>query len=55
MTLPVLSDLEKLLYEGSTPRFISKVYSLLIGEALKPGLHRSREKWESDLGVTIDI
>ena len=53
MTLPTLSDLEKLLHEGNTPRLISKVYSLLMDDALKPGLHKSREKWESDLGVTM--
>lgn len=53
MTLPMLGDLERLLHEGNTPRLISKVYSLLMDNAPKPGLHKSREKWESDLGVTI--
>ena len=49
----MLNDLEGLLHEGNAPRLISKVYSLLMEDAPKPGLHKSREKWESDLGVTI--
>ncbi len=53
MTLPTLSDLERLLHEGNAPRLISKVYCLLMNDAPKPGLHKSRERWESDLSITI--
>lgn len=54
MTLPVLSDIEKLLHEGNVPGFISKVYVLLMEGASKSGLHKSRGRWESDLDITID-
>jgi len=43
MTLPVLSDIEKLLNEGSVPGLISKVYVLLMEEASEVELHKSRE------------
>lgn len=54
MTLPVMNDIERFLYEGNTYKFISKMYRLLMNECPKPGLHKSRMKWESDLNVTID-
>lgn len=53
MTLPALSDLERLLLEGNSLRLISKLYFLLMEGAPKSGLHKSRERWESDLRVTI--
>lgn len=53
MTLPMLNDLERLLHEENIPSFISKAYLLLMDDDPKPGLHKSREKWEFDLGVTI--
>ena len=54
MILPVMNDIEKFLYEGNTCKFISKMYHLLMNKGQKPGLHKSRLKWESDLNVAID-
>lgn len=51
MTSPVLSDIEKLFHEGNVPGFISKVYVLLMEDASKSGLQKSRERWKSDLGI----
>lgn len=49
----MINDLEGLLHGGNTPHLISKVYSLLMDDAPKPGLYKPREKWESGLGVTM--
>ena len=48
ITLPVMNDVERFLYEGNTDKFISKM------SLKKTGLHKSRMKWESDLNVTIE-
>lgn len=52
--LPSLTELEKLLHNGDPCIFISKVYSVLIKECPKPKLYRSKERWESDLNITIE-
>jgi len=54
MTLPVMTDVERFLCDGNTHKFISKMYCLLLNDGPKPGVHKSRMKWESDLNVTID-
>ena len=54
MTLPVLTDVEKLLHEGNVCKGISKMYSSLLNEGPKPGLHKPRARWESDLHAAID-
>ena len=54
MILPVLTNVEKMLHEGNVCKFISKMYSMLLNECPKPGLHRSRMRWESDLNIAID-
>lgn len=50
MTLPVFSSVEDLLHDGQgSYRFISKTYSLLLEQCPKTGIHKSRERRESDL------
>lgn len=54
MILPVISDVERLLYEENTYKFISKMYRLL-NEDPKPDIHKSRKKWESDLSIVEQL
>jgi len=54
MTLPKLTEIEKLMQESGQCKLISKVYSLLILECPKSDLYRSKGKWESDLNTTIE-
>lgn len=54
MTLTVLNHIERLLCQENTSKFISKMYRLLLHEGPKPGLNKSKLKWEADLGVTTD-
>lgn len=53
LSLPLLTDVEELLH-GDKCRFISRMYSLLLNGSPKPGVHKSRMRWETDLGITID-
>ena len=56
MTLPVFSDVENLLHsdDQSSYRFISNMYNVLMGKCSREGIHKSRERWETDLNITID-
>lgn len=38
MTLPVISDVERFLYDGNTHKFISNIYRPLLNEDPKPGV-----------------
>lgn len=54
MTLPKLTEMEKLMHDNGPYKFISKVYSLLISECPKPALYKPKERWESDLNIKIE-
>ena len=54
MAVAKLTEMEKLIHDSGPNKFISKVYSLLISECPKPALYRSKERWESDLNITIE-
>ena len=56
MVLPVFTNVENLLHsnEQCSYRFISNMYLMLLNLCPRVGLHKSRERWESDLNITID-
>lgn len=54
MAIPVISDVEKILFEGNACKFISQMYTLLLNNSPKPGLYKSRMRWESGLNIMID-
>ena len=54
MTLPDLTKVEKIFYNSKGPKhFIRQVYLTIMEEYPKQNIHQSRERWESDLGITI--
>lgn len=54
MTQSVMNAVEKFLHEKNTTKFISKMYQLLLKGSPKPGLHKSKTKWEPDLNMKIN-
>lgn len=54
MVLPKLTMVEQLLHNGEPCKFICKVYLLLITYYPKPALYKSKERWETDLHITIE-
>ena len=54
MTLPNLTKMEEIFHNNKGPKhFISQVYLTIMEEYTKRNVHRSRERWESDLRITI--
>lgn len=54
MTLPNLTKMEEIFHNNKGPKhFISQVYLTIMEEYPKQNIHRSRERWESDLGIKI--
>ncbi|XP_059847237.1 uncharacterized protein LOC132406065 [Hypanus sabinus] len=54
MLLPKSHEIETLIQKGKIKKFISCMYNLIQKQAIKQGVHKSRQKWESDLNIKIE-
>ena len=52
--LPKPNEIEILIHKGTIKKFTSCMYNLIQEQMIKEGIHKSRQKWESNLDIKIE-